>query len=154
MFSKEEQKELTRSFWTKFKEQAGVIKGVNGKRINWVNYPTHLKQLFVRLHADTEIARFSIDVQTKDDGIRLLIWEQMIELKKVLENEMISPGVWAETAHNIAGQTISRISWTLEDVNMYEKEEQQKIFEFFIPLLVGFDRFYSTYDEVLIGLVR
>lgn len=154
MFSKEEQKSLNAAFWTRFKEQAGVNKSASGKRVNWVNYPTHLKQLYVRLHADTEIARLSIDVQAKDEGIRLLIWEQMTELRKVLENEMITPGLWEETAENSAGQTISRISWTLEGVNMYNKEDQQKIFDFLIPLLIGFDRFYSTYDEVLIGLVR
>ncbi|WP_107038910.1 DUF4268 domain-containing protein [Brumimicrobium mesophilum] len=154
MFTKEEQKTVNAAFWTRFKEQAGVNKGANGKKVNWVNYPTHLKQLYVRLHTDTEIARFSIDVQAKDDGVRAIIWEQMTELKKVMEEEMNSSGLWEETAYNSAGQTISRISWTLEDVNMYVKEDQDKIFGFFIPLLVGFDRFYTTYDEVLIGLVR
>ncbi|PWH86063.1 DUF4268 domain-containing protein [Brumimicrobium oceani] len=154
MFTKEEKKEITTAFWTRFKEQAGVNKGANGKRINWVNYPTHLKQLYVRLHADTEIARFSIDVQAKDDGVRAIIWEQMTELKKVMEEEMVFPGIWEETAFNSAGQTISRISWTLENVNMYVKEDQEKIFNFYISLLLGFDRFYNTYDEVLIGLVR
>lgn len=154
MFSKEEQKSLNAAFWTRFKEQAGVNKSANGKRVNWVNYPTHLKQLYVRLHADTETARFSIDIQAKDQGIRAIIWEQMTELKKVMEEEMNSSGLWEETAYNIAGQEISRISWTLEGVNMYEKADQDKIFGFFIPLLVGFDKFYTTYDEILIGLVR
>lgn len=154
MFSKEERKSLNAVFWTKFKEQIGVNKSANGKRINWVNYPTHIKQLYIRLHADTEVAMFSIDIQAKDHGVRLLIWEQMIELKKVLSNEMTSPGLWEEVSHNVAGQEISRISWTLEDVNMYTKDDQDKIFNFFIPLLTGFDRFYTTYDEVLIGLVR
>jgi len=154
MFTKEEQKTINAAFWTRFKEQAGVNKGATGKRINWVNYPTHLKQLYVRLHADTEIARFSIDVQAKDDKVRAIVWEKMIELKKVMEEEMNTSGLWQETAHNVAGQSISRISWTLENVNMYNKEDQNKIFGFFIPLLVGFDRFYSTYDDILIGLVR
>lgn len=154
MFSKEEQKKLNAAFWTKFKEQAGVNKGVSGKRINWVNYPTHLKQLYIRLHADTVIARFSIDIQAKDQGIRSIIWEQMTELKKVMEEEMNTKGLWEETAYNSANQLISRISWTLEDVNMYVKEDQDKIFNFFIPLLVGFDKFYTTYDDILIGLVR
>ncbi|RFC53753.1 DUF4268 domain-containing protein [Brumimicrobium aurantiacum] len=154
MFSKEEEKAIKTAFWTRFKEQAGVNKGVNGKRINWVNYPTRIKQLYVRLHADTKIARFSIDVQTKDADVRAIIWEQLTELKKVMEEEMSTPGTWEESAENMAGQEISRISWTLEDVNMFVKEDQQKIFNFFIPLLRSFDRFYSTYDEILIGLVR
>ncbi|HLW29799.1 MAG TPA: DUF4268 domain-containing protein [Brumimicrobium sp.] len=154
MFSKEERKAINTAFWTRFKEKSGVNKGANGKRINWVNYPTHLKQIYVRLHADTESARFSIDIQDKDEGVRSLIWEQFIELKKVLDQEMIIPAVWEEKAYNSANQPISRISWTLEDVNMYEKEDQHKIYDFFILLSLRFDRFYSTYDEILIGLLK
>jgi hypothetical protein len=154
MFSKEERKAVNAAFWTRFKEKAGVNKGADGKRINWVNYPTRLKQIYVRLHADTEIARFSIDIQDKNEGVRLLIWEQFTELKKVMDQEMILPAVWEEKTLNSAGQSISRISWTLEDVNMYTKEDQHRIYDFFILLSVRFDCFYSTYDEVLIGLVR
>lgn len=154
MFSKEERKVVNEAFWTRFKEKAGVNKGASGKRINWVNYPTHLKQIYVRLHADTELARFSIDIQDKNSGVRMLIWEQFEELRKVLEKEMIIPGVWEEKALNSVGQEISRISWTLDDVNMYAKEDQHKIYDFFILLSVRFDRFYSEFDEVLIGLIR
>lgn len=154
MFSKEEKKEFNAAFWRKFKEQAGVNKSVTGRKVNWTNYPTYIKQLYVRLHADTHIARLSIDIQEKDKEVRLLIWEQMQELKKVLEAEMGTDGVWEEIAYNKAGQEISRISWVLEDVNMYVKEDQRKIFNFFIPLLRGFDRFYTTYNEILIGLVK
>src|SRR5690554_7121783 len=89
MFSKEERKALNAAFWTRFKEKAGVNKGANGKRINWVNYPTRVKQIYIRLHAETKIARFSIDIQDKDEGVRMLVWEQFEELKKVLEEEMI-----------------------------------------------------------------
>ncbi|HLV42368.1 MAG TPA: DUF4268 domain-containing protein [Brumimicrobium sp.] len=153
MFSKEEQKAINGDFWTRFKEKAGVNKGANGKRINWVNYPTHLKQIYVRLHADTKLARLSIDIQDKDEGVRSLIWEQFGELRKVFEQEMIIPGVWEE-AFNTAHQPIFRISWTLDDVNMYSKEDQHAIYDFFITLLIRFDRFYTEYDEVLIGLIR
>src|SRR5690554_1618000 len=154
MFSKEERKAVNASFWTRYKEKAGVNKGANGKRINWVNYPTHLKQIYIRLYADTELARFSIDIQDKNEGVRSLIWEQFTELKKVLDQEMQLPALWEENAFNSANQPISRISWTLENVNMYTKEDQHKIYDFFILHSVRFDRFYSTYDEVLIGLLR
>src|SRR5690554_5333928 len=130
MFSKEERKTLNTEFWTRFKEKAGINKGANGKRINWVNYPIGVKQIHVRLHADTEISRFSIEIQDKDESIRLLVWEQFEELKKVLEQEMLVPGTWEKHEYNIAGQPISRISWTLEQVNMYKKEDRQKIYDF------------------------
>src|SRR5690554_6372519 len=154
MFSKEERKAINTAFWTRFKEKSGVNKGANGKRINWVYYPTHLKRIYVRLHADTESAHFSTDIQDKDEGVRSLIWEHFIQLKKVLDQEMIIPAVWEEKAYNSANQPISTIAWPLEDVNMYEKEDHQKTYDFFILLSLRLDRFYSTYEDILIGLLK
>lgn len=129
-------------------------KSISGKRVNWVNYPTALKQIYVRLHADNNHARFSIDIQARDEGIRALIWEQFFELKKVLNEAMPSEGIWEEKAFNAAGDPIYRIRWTLEDVNMYHSEDEVRIFEFFKNHLLGFDAFYNTYKDILFGLLK
>lgn len=154
MLSKEEQKQLNTAFWTRFKAQAGKHKGVDGKKRTWVNYPTHVKQLYIRLFVDNKKARFSIDIQDKDASIRVLLWEQFLELKTVLKTEMGTEGKWERTAFNDAGLAICRISWTLENVNYHSKSEQQKIISFFIDKLISFDRFYSTYGEILIQLMK
>tara|TARA_B100000508_G_scaffold24343_1_gene17488 strand:- start:18593 stop:19057 length:465 start_codon:yes stop_codon:yes gene_type:complete len=154
MFSKEERKAIHTSFWKRFKSKATQHKNAEGKRINWLNYPTKLKQIYIRLHADNNLARFSIEIQDKDPGIRDLIWEQFEELKKVLENEMPATGVWNKNAFNAANQPIYRISWEIENVNMYDRKDEEKIFNFFIDHLHGFDRFYVDFREVLFGLLK
>ncbi|PKR80474.1 hypothetical protein CW751_08845 [Brumimicrobium salinarum] len=154
MLSKEERKLMNQVFWTRFKEQAGIFKGENGNKINWVNYPTRLKPLYIRLTVDKTCARFSIEIQDKDEGIRDIIWEQMIELKKVLETEMGTYGEWEKIQFNLSNQPISRISWIKEDINIYHKEDHQKAYDFLIDTLRRFDRFYNTYGDILIGLVK
>lgn len=153
MLSKEDRKAYHSSFWSALKKEMNKLPSQSGKRINWLNYPTKIKPIYIRLHADNNSARFSIDIQYKDEDIRLLIWEQFEELKKVLENEM-GEGTWSVLSHNAAGQEISQISWTKEGLNMYKSTDVPKIISFFKEKLLAFDRFYSTYDEVLKGLVN
>lgn len=154
MFSKEERKEIHQGFWKRFKSKVSNEKNAEGKRINWLNYPTKLKQIYVRLQADNKSAQFSIDIQDKDEGIRELIWEQLTELKKVLESEMPDGGIWNKEAYNAAGQHIYRISWKLEEVNMYEPLDEEQIFLFFHKHLKGFDRFYVEFRDILFGLLK
>ena len=154
MFSKEERKEIHQAFWKRFKTELSTTKNAEGKRINWLNYPTKLKQIYVRLHADNKCARFSIDIQAKDEGIRDLIWDQFIELKKVFEIEMTTEGIWSKEAYNAAGQNIYRISWEIDNVNMYERLDEERIFRFFGEHLMSFDRFYVEFREVLFGLLK
>lgn len=154
MLSKEERKALHTAFWTKFKAQAGKNLSASGKRIKWVNYPTQVKQLFIRLSIQDKTARFAIEIQDKDEEIRKLIWEQFKELKKVLENEMKAPGDWQNTAYNDADQIICRIAWSLPDVSLNNKKDQQKIIQFFIEYSLRFDRFYSEYGDIIIHLAK
>ncbi len=154
MFSKEERKNIHQAFWKRFKSKVSNEKNAEGKRINWLNYPTKLKQIYVRLQADNKTAQFSIDIQDKDEGIRDLIWEQLTELKKVLELEMPADGIWSKEAYNAAGQHIYRISWKINNVNMYESLDEEQIFSFFHKHLKGFDRFYVEFREVLFGLLK
>lgn len=154
MFSKEERKEIHEGFWKRFKSYTSKLRNEDGRRINWLNYPTSLKQIYVRLHADNQCARFSIEIQDKDEGVRDLIWEQFHELQKVMENEMPEPGVWSTNAFNLANQPIYRISWTLDDVNMYKTHDEEAIFEFYKKHLIGFDKFYTDFKEVLFGLLK
>ena len=42
----------------------------------------------------------------------------------------------------------------IENVNMYDRKDEEKIFNFFIDHLHGFDRFYVDFREVLFGLLK
>ncbi|MEX1191510.1 MAG: DUF4268 domain-containing protein [Brumimicrobium sp.] len=154
MFTKEERKALHSEYWLRFKSFISSSRSVNNRRINWLNYPTGLKEIYVRLDINQERASFSIDIQSKDEGIRSIIWEQFLELKKVLENEMQIPGTWSEEVFNKAGQQISSIYWNLENVSIYNQKDEEKVFQFFKDKLVRFDRFYDVYKEILFGLIK
>lgn len=154
MFTKEERKIFHSEYWARFKSHIASTRSVQGRRINWINYPTRIKEIYVRLDVNQESATFSIDIQSKDEGVRSIIWEQFTELKKVLENEIETPGTWSEEGYNKAGQKISSIYWRLEDVSIYNPKDEAKVFDFFKEKLVRFDRFYDIYKEILFGLIK
>lgn len=154
MLSKIELKERNIRFWNDFKSFMSVHRSSNGRKMNWLNYPTDIKYIFLRLEADKFGARVLLDIQAKDPGVRSVVWEQMEELKKVLTDAMGESGIWMYeyATENVA--SFSRIKWEIEDVNFFVDSDREKIFQFFRDKLVGFDDFYQNFKEILIHLVK
>ncbi len=154
MLSKEEKKKRNTEFFQAFREFMSATRSVNGRKMNWLNYPTDVKDIYVRLHADSSYAAVNVDIQSKDEGIRALIYEQFGELQRLMEAEAGTDAIWYEAFSTPHGQVISRIEWRLEGVSLYKPEDHPAIFTFFREKLSGFDRFYQEYKEILILLTR
>lgn len=152
MLSREEQKQINSAFWNGFKDFTKKIKSSNGRRINWLSYPSDVKDVYIRLHADTKCAGLYFDIQTKDAGVRDIIWEQMTELRKIMESTMGISGEWIQQLHLNDGRTIARISWEKAGLNYLNKEDQQEIYAFLKDTIVAFDSFYQEFKEILINL--
>jgi hypothetical protein len=153
VLSKEERKAYNTEFWWNIKKQFNRIPNAEGKFIQWLNYPTKVKDIFVRLKVDNKRAVISIDIQSTDEGIRDLILEQFEELRKVFEAEVTLPAIWDKAATNDAGKPIYQIRWELEGVSLYNPENEEQIMSFFKEVLVGFDSFYTEFGEIIKNLV-
>lgn len=154
MLSKEARKERNTQFWENFKKKMRSVKSSNGKAISWVGYPTDVKDVYLRMETDGNGARLCFDIQPKDDGIRSILWEQMTEMKVVMNSEMEIEAIWNEFSHEVNGRSISRIYWENQEVNFYKDEDLPKIESFFKDTLIRFDRFYQEYKEILINLAE
>lgn len=152
MFSKEELKARKTAFWQEFKSRMQHVRSSNGRKMNWINYPSEVEYIFIRLDADNQCARFMVDIQAKDAGIRAIIWEQLQELKAVMVSEMGTEGVWIEDAHSRHIPHFSRIQWELTDVNFFNPDDHEAIYTFFADRLICFDRFYQEFKDILIHL--
>ena len=154
MISKEARKERNTLFWTSFQKEMRNFKSSNGRGINWINYPTDVKDLYVRLETDGKTTKFCFDVQPKDDGIRSILWEQMTELKKVMEDQTGEATAWNEFDREFAGRTISRVHWEKGGLNFYNDDDFTEIKLFLREKLIAFDIFYQEYKEILIALAE
>ncbi|TNF49813.1 MAG: DUF4268 domain-containing protein [Bacteroidetes bacterium] len=153
MLSKEERKQLNIDFWDQFKSEMRKIRSSNGKKMNWINYPTDVKNIYLRVVTESNRVSLCLDIQFKDQGVQSIVWEQLTELRKVLEAEMEHPTLWEENKVTTEGLNIGRISWTLSDVNYYDKSQWDDIIEFLKQRMIEFDRFYQEFKEILITLV-
>ena len=154
MLSKEERSELNTRFWTGFKKTMNSHKSSNGRVINWLNYPSDVKGIYIRMEVDTNFARLCFDIQFKDDGIRSLVWEQMGELKKVLEATMQHETFWIEHTISRENFAFSRICWELKGVSLYNNQDTEAIYSFLRSRIIEFDSFYQEFKDIIINLVH
>lgn len=154
MLSREEQKKRNSEFWEKFRKYMNKYRSSNGRKMNWLNYPSDVKDVYIRLQADNKGARMCFDIQPKDEGVRAIVWEQMTELKKVMESSMNYETTWLEQQSSPEGRVFSRIMWEKEGLNFYNEEDHLAIFEFLKDRLIEFDEFYQEFKEILISLTE
>ena len=154
MFSKEESRQLNLAFWNGFQDYISKNRSSNGRKINWLNYPSDIKSIFIRLEVDSKGARLCFDIQSKDDDIRALLFEQMSELKVVLEEITVEKPTWIENHYYLNNQYISRIVWENNLLNFYKSEHRDLIYTFLAERLLKFDLFYQEYKEILIALAN
>ncbi len=153
MLSKEERKERNTLFWNTLKKQMRSVPSCTGRSISWIKYPTDVKDVYLRMETDSKGARLCFEIQPKDDGIRSILWEQMTELKVVMEEE-VGEAEWYEFHREFSGRNVSRIQWELKDKNFYKDEDFPAIIEFLKEKLIDFDSFYQEYKEILISLAE
>lgn len=152
MLSREELTAYNTNFWIEFKKYMSRTKSDNGKKINWLNYPTGIKNVYLRLQTDKNEANLNFDIQYKNETIRSVFWEQMSELKTVLEQHIGNDGIWNERESTEAVPVFCRIQWKKTGVNYLRENDREDIFAFFKEKLIAFDAFYQNYKEILLFL--
>ena len=153
MLSKEAQKEWNIRFWNGFKNEMKAFNSSNGRRINWLTYPTDIKHMYLRMVCEKDGVALHFDSQFSDQGIRDIVWEQLEELKSLINVQMNYPSIWSRGLQTKEGLVIDRISWKLDNVNYHNEEEWPIIYDFLKNRIVEFDKFHQEFKDILINLV-
>ncbi|ADY51072.1 hypothetical protein Pedsa_0490 [Pseudopedobacter saltans DSM 12145] len=142
MFTKEEASAIKKEFWTGLAQRLETRRSASGKRINWVNYKTGSRDIYFRMYADKKKAFISIDLGHEDIGIQELFYEQFLEFKSYLHNILGEEWDWELHTSDEIGRTVSKISKTLTDVNVFNKKDWNKLYDFFKPRIIALDEFW------------
>ena len=154
MLTKDELRTINSEFWLDFKKHMSRLKSSSGKKINWLSYPTQVKDIYLRLEVNRAYVAINFDFQYKEEATRAVFWEQMQELKKVLQESMGQEDIWMEECYSDSVPVFSRIQWKKEGLNYFNPQHQAAIFDFFQEKLVSFDIFYQNYKEILQFLAK
>ena len=113
-----------------------------------------LKIFFFRLNIDNKGAKFSIEMQHKDEGLRELFFEQFKALKVVLDDNIREELIWEEKVFNQNNQPISGIFSDLNKVSIYNEKDWTSIFQFFEKRMIGLHTFWVEFEEVFKDLEK
>ena len=143
MFSRQEASRIRQDFWTAFGLYMGPVLSAEGEKVGWVNYKTGEKHLQLRMDAGPRSATIAIEFRHPDEGIRQLYFEQMGQLRKILEAQLEEEWTWEAETTDEHGRTISRIYRELPGVSVFRKEDWPALVSFFKPRMVALDAFWS-----------
>ncbi len=153
MFSREEKKSLNTAFFNQFVRHMSRHHSKGGGGGRWESYKTGVKGLYFRM-LTAPVVGIAIDIQQKDPEIRALLYDQFVELRRLLEAEW-GDGVNYEQSHYLeSGLEVSRISITLENAYFYDKDQWTEILNWFETNLLGLDAFWDTAGDIVKGLAR
>ncbi|MDX1766872.1 MAG: DUF4268 domain-containing protein [Arenibacter troitsensis] len=140
MFSKEESKKLRQDFWISF--------GKSFPR-KWILYNTGIKDFSFKFHFDLSIAMVSMDIENQDLEKRLELWEKLISLQSLFKEEYLPNALFEDTVFLNNGKEISRISVSLENVSIHNKNTWQETMVFLKDNMVKFEDFFNEYEDII-----
>ena len=139
MFSKKEAQLLTTEFWTAF-----------GKSFpkKWILYDTKIKDFSFKFYADPKMAKVSLDLEMKDETLRLAYLDKIKSLENFLK-ENIGEYFIEEEFQLENGKIISRIWVEKSNVSVYNKNTWREIFTFFVEKMEGFESVFLEFEDYI-----
>ncbi len=148
MFDKNTASKKRSQFWTIFGKIMSPIPNAEGMTINWINYKTSIKDITFKMDVNNKKAFISINITSKDEGIRDLYFEQFEEFKFLLETELNEAWIWTKNTTDLSGKSIASIHTELTNVNIFNEEDWQSIFAFFKMRITALDSFWVDAKDI------
>jgi len=140
MFSKEEAAILRKEFWTSF--------GKSFPR-KWLLYNTKIKGFSFKFVGDRKNALVCLDIEHPEEIANVLLYDQMISLKSLLEADI--PEVIFNDEYELeSGKKIHRIYVPFqENFSVYNKNTWKDCYEFYVKTMPKFERFFYEYEDFI-----
>jgi hypothetical protein len=152
MYTKQQASELRQAFWTAFGQYMSPVLSADGEKINWINYKTGVKDVFLKMNAANKFADIAIELTHADVEMQQMLFERFLGVKKILHEQLNEEWIWELHTLNEYGKTISRIYTSLTDVSIFNKEDWPHLISFFKQRMIALDQFWSTarygFDEL------
>lgn len=143
MYSRSEASKIRTEFWITFGQYMKPVPNAQGRRINWPNYRTGVKDIYFRMKAERDFASIGIELGHADEEMQELFFDQFDQVRKILLACVGEEWDWKLHAKNEMGQTVTRIEKVLPGVNVMEPEDWPKIISFLKPRIIALDEFWD-----------
>ena len=141
MFNKEEAAKIRKDFWTSY--------GKSFPR-KWLLYNTKIKGFSFKFYADNKTAFVTLDIEPNYESKRELLYQQVVTLKTVLEEEYIAEIIFDENYTLDTGKVISRVYVKLDKkFSIYDKNTWGSAFEFFNKNMAKFELWFYDFEDFI-----
>lgn len=147
MYSKQEASLIRKNFWTSFGQYMRPLPDAGGEPVNWLNYKTGIRNLYFRMDADQQQAAIAIELRHDDEELQRQYFEQLQQVKTILESETGEKWSWELLTTDEDGNTITRIGIKLNNVNIFRKEDWPSIISFLKPRMIALDAFWKLVKD-------
>lgn len=144
MYSREEASRTRQEFWTAYGRYMNPVLSSEGLRTNWINYHTRVKDVYFRMRAGNRSASIFISIEHSDADVRDLYFEQFLELKVLLHDQLGEEWVWKRAATDEGGRPVARIEKEISDVSVFNKDDWADLISFFKPRIIALDAFWEN----------
>lgn len=144
MYSRAETTKIRKEFWTTFGQYMKPVPSATGSRISWQNYKTGIRDIYFRMRAERSYVSIGIEIAHHDEELQQLFFEQFVEFKKLLDNELKEPWEWKMHDIDEFGNKISRIQKIKPNLNVMDKNDWPEIISFLKPRIIALDAFWAN----------
>lgn len=144
MYSRTESTKIRTEFWITFGQYLKPVPNAQGRKTNWPNYRTGVKDVYFRMKAEQEFTSIGIEIGHKDEELQELFFMQFKELKNLLKSSLGEEWDWKLHSKNEMGQTVSKIEKVLPGVNVMDESDWSEIIAFLKPRIIALDEFWDN----------
>lgn len=154
MYTKQEISKQKQAFWTAFGRYMQPIQSADGIEVTWVNYKTGIPGIYFRMDADNKQAEIAIVLSQADTALQQQYYDRLLQHKGMLEETLAEKDwLWQPGIQDDYGKIISKVSKSLNGVNIHRNEDWPNIISFLKPRIVALDEFWSMarygFEDVL-----
>ena len=147
MYTTEQVSKQRKKFWTIFGHYMKPVPGASGEAVNWLNYKTGIRNIFFRMDADQQSAGVGIEIHHAAEADRLHCYNHFVALKKLLEQTTGNNWQWQVAVLDENGRSISRISQSLDSINILQESDWPAIIAFLKQHITSLDAFWETVKD-------
>lgn len=138
---------MRKNFWTSFGQYMRPLPNAEGETINWLNYKTGVRHLYFRMDADNKRASIAIEMRHPELSLQQECFEKIVAWKNVFHDTLQEKWEWELHAVDEDGKPVSRISKTINGVNIFNNADWPVIISFLKPRILALDNFWSLVKE-------
>lgn len=150
MYTREEAKRLHLEFWNGFGRHGAKLKYLQMYGGRWMLYKTGLKGVELKFDIEREEMRIALEINSKKEDVRLDVYGQFEQYKKVFEEEFGGPLIWDFTYTTASGNDVCRIYVEkTEGFDFHRRGDWQRMYKFMADNMMNLEKALKEVKDVI-----